>query len=181
MICDECGVNNATIKIMAIVNGEKQERHLCTACMAKMKNKFTTVDLSNLAGLLGGLLQAAQLQGAKQAEPAIDLTCESCGLTYEEFKKTGFLGCANCYQSFREPLSEMLKRINGHAQHTGRVPGGASGDISMRLNLDRLKQQLGRAIAEEAYEEAATLRDQIRALKARLDGVQAEKEAKPNA
>ena len=33
MICDECGVNTATIKLMTISGGEKTERQLCTQCM----------------------------------------------------------------------------------------------------------------------------------------------------
>ena len=37
------------------------------------------------------------------------------------------------------------------------------------LNIDRLRQQLAKAIAEEAYEDAAQYRDQIRALNAQLE------------
>ena len=176
MICDECGVNNATIKLMTIVNGERRERNLCTACMAKLKKNFQAIDLSSLAGLLGGFLQAAQKQGHETEEPALDITCPQCGMTYETFKKTGFLGCAGCYQAFRAPLSAMLTRVHGNTRHTGRVPGGQTGTLSVRLELERLRQQLGRAISEEAYEEAATLRDEIRALKTRLEGLEAGKE-----
>ncbi len=176
MICDECGVNDATIKLMTIVGGEKRERHLCTECMTKVKKQFSSLDLSSLAGLLGGLLQAVKQDDGEAEEPVIDLTCPNCQSTYEEFRKTGFLGCPACYQAFHEPLEVMIKRVHGHTQHAGRVPGGSSSDLSIRLKIDRLKQQLGRAIAEEAYEEAARLRDQVRALKIQLEAEPATRE-----
>lgn len=167
MLCDECGSGEATIRLTTIVNGERQERMLCASCMAKMKSKFPAVDLSSLAGLLTGILQAAK--PPKPEAPELDLTCDACHTTYEQFKKTGFLGCPRCYDAFREPIAEMLTRVHGHTQHTGRVPGGQSGDLSLRLRLEQLKQKLGCAIAEEAYEDAAILRDEIHALKAQLD------------
>ena len=37
------------------------------------------------------------------------------------------------------------------------------------MNIDRLRQDLVKAIAAEEYEEAARLRDQIRALKQQLE------------
>lgn len=170
MICDECGVNNATIKLMTITGGQKTERHLCAECMNKMRGKFGAMDLSSLAGILSGLLQqAVKQQSPDEAAATAGLACPSCGQTYEAFKQTGFLGCAQCYQAFREPLEIMLKRVHGHAQHCGRVPGGQAGGVSIKLNIDHLKQQLGRAIAEEEYEEAARLRDQIRSLKSQLE------------
>ena len=174
MICDECGVNDATIKLMTISGGEKRERHLCTECMAKAKKQFGALDLSSLAGLIGGLLQAVKQQDdGEPPEAELDLVCADCGQTYEEFRETGFLGCHACYEAFRAPLETTLKRIHGQTQHNGRVPGGSSSNLSIRLEMERLKQRLGRAIAEEAYEEAARLRDQIRALKSKLEAVPA--------
>lgn len=176
MICDECGARSATIKLMTIVGEERRERHLCTECMAKVKNQFTAVDLSSLAGLLGGLLQAVKPSDNGEGAQEQGLSCPSCGLRYDEFKKSSFLGCPECYQAFREPLEVMIKRIHGHAQHTGRMPGGTPDDFTLRLEIDQLKHQLNRAIAEEAYEQAADLRDRIRALKEQLDKTEPQKE-----
>ena len=170
MICDECGVNTATIKLMTISGGEKTERHLCTQCMRRLRGQFGVVDLSSLAGILSGLLQQAAKQlSPEEAEAAAGLSCQGCGQSYEAFRESGFLGCAQCYQAFREPLTTLLKRVQGHAQHCGRIPGRKTDDVSLRLSLSRMRQQLNRAIAQEEYEEAARLRDQIRALTAQLE------------
>ncbi len=179
IMCDECGVRPANIHLTTFVNGEKQERNLCATCMTKYKKQIPTIDFSNLAGILGGFLEKA-LSGAKVEETeTFDATCERCGTTYQEFKQKGMLGCAECYKAFHEPLEKLLVRVHGNTQHNGRVPGGVDSKVAMRLNIDRLKQQLVKAITLEEYEEAAQLRDQIRLLKAQLEkqtvGIEEEK------
>ena len=79
------------------------------------------------------------------------------------------LGCANCYKAFKAPLDALLQRIHGNTQHAGRIPGSVRSGVSIRMNIDRLRQDLVKAIAAEEYEEAARLRDQIRALKQQLE------------
>ncbi|NLG26008.1 MAG: hypothetical protein GX558_11665, partial [Clostridiales bacterium] len=165
IMCDECGVRPANIHLTTIVNGEKIEKNLCAACMAK--NKSIKIDFSALAGQLSGFMEALKAGGEpKQPEP--DIKCSRCGMSYATFKKIGLLGCAHCYQEFREPLTQLLGRIHGNAQHAGRVPGGEDSSLSLKMNLERLRQDLVRAIADEEYEAAAGLRDRIRALNAQL-------------
>lgn len=165
MMCDECGTRPAVFHLAIIVSGEKQEKNLCPTCMASMKQQFPTLDFTGFAGLLSGFFEAAKKSSANK-EPELDIQCESCGTTYETFKKTGLLGCANCYENFHEPLEKVLHRIHGHTKHEGKVPGGIAESLSLRVNVDRLKEQLVKAIAAEEYEAAAELRDRIRALSA---------------
>lgn len=165
MMCDECGIRPAVFHLAVIVSGEKQEKNLCPSCMTNMKDQFPNIDFKGFAGLLSGFFEAAKKSG-EDKEPEIDSTCEHCGMTYETFKKTGLLGCANCYAQFHEPLEKVLNRIHGHTHHEGKVPSGMKSAVSAKLNVDRLKEQLVRAIAAEEYEEAAALRDTIRALNA---------------
>lgn len=174
MMCEECGERAATFHLTTISGGEKVERNLCPVCMAKYQKKLPGIDFGNLAGMLAGIMNATKAAAEKQSEApaATGLVCEKCGTTYESFQKTGMLGCAACYQAFREPLEEMLNRIHGNVQHTGKVPGGVRKDVSLKLSIDRLKQQLVKAIADEAYEDAATYRDQIRALTQQLEAAQ---------
>ena len=164
MMCDECGVRPANIHLTTFTNGEKQDKNLCATCLTKYKMNLSSIDLTNLAGILGGFIEKALT--SKKEEPYSDFTatCETCGMEYSQFKRNGMLGCADCYKAFREPIEEMLTRMHGNAQHVGRVPGGVNSQVSLRLQIDKLKQQLTRAISEEEYEAAATIRDQIRAL-----------------
>ena len=174
MMCDECGIRPATIRITTIVNGEKRDRNLCSECMANSQ-RFKK-DFSNLAGHLNGLLDALKSGASKSEEPIPEIECSRCGTTYEQYRKSGLVGCAQCYSDFREPLQAMMSRVHGHTQHVGRIPGGADQQLSMKLKLEKLRQELKQAIRQEEYETAAILRDQIRTLNALI-----EREATDNA
>ena len=174
MMCEECGVRPAKFHITTIAGDQKQERRLCPVCMAKYQKQLPGFDFTGLVGILSGFLESGGAKNSEQVdEETAALVCENCGMTYAAFQKGGKVGCAECYKVFKKPLEALLLRIHGNTQHAGRIPGGLKSDVSIRLNIDRLKQQLVKAIADEAYEDAAQLRDQIRALNAQLE---AEKE-----
>ena len=171
MMCEECGIRPANFHLVTIMNGERVERNLCPACMAKHQKQLPGIDFTNLAGILNSILS-----GKRDEEEQSELdaeyegcTCEQCGMTYAEFQKGGMLGCANCYQAFKTPLTALLQRVHGNTQHAGRVPGGVHSGVSIRMNIDRLKQKLQQAVADEEYEQAARLRDAIRALSIQLE------------
>lgn len=162
MLCEECGKNTASIHVTTIVNGERQERNLCSECMSRYHKEMPDLDFSGIGGLLSSLFSGTQ--AAQRETP--QLTCPRCKLSYQQFEKTGMLGCADCYEHFHAQLDPILARIHGRTQHAGRVPKDASGAISARREMERLKQELVRAIAAEDFETAATLRDRIRTLSA---------------
>jgi protein arginine kinase activator len=167
---------------MTIINGDRVERNLCPACMAKHQKQLPGIDFSNLAGLLSSILEGRNAAEQEQRETEYeDLVCEQCGMTYAEFQKGGMLGCANCYQAFRQPLTALMQRVHGNTQHAGRIPGGVHSGVSIRMNIERLKQKLQRAIAEEEYEQAAKLRDAIRALSIQLERRETDIKVQPQA
>ncbi len=168
MMCDECGVRPAAIHLTTFTNGEKQDKNLCATCLTKYKMNLPAMDLSNLAGILGGFIEKALSGKKEEVDAGFSATCETCSMDYKQFKRNGMLGCADCYKAFREPLEEMLTRMHGNAQHVGRVPGGVNSRVSIKLQIDKLKQQLSRAVSREEYEKAAVLRDQIRGLESEL-------------
>ncbi|MBQ8507041.1 MAG: UvrB/UvrC motif-containing protein [Clostridia bacterium] len=170
MMCEECGMNPAVFHFVTIKNDERSEKNLCPACMAKYKKQLPGIDIKNLAGILNNLIEGKPGSRKEQIDPeTAAITCEQCGMTYGEFKKCGMLGCAECYHAFHEPMTALLQRIHGNTQHAGRIPGGVHSGTSIRMNIDRLKQQLQKAVAAEEYEQAAKLRDAIRALTAQLE------------
>ena len=165
IMCDECGIRPANIHLTTIVNGEKKDINLCTECMARKKD--LKIDFSALADKIGEMLTSGTASSHKEATdeaPIPDLTCESCGTSYETFLKTGYVGCAQCYEVFRQPLSAWLQQHVGGDHHVGRHAGSLNESIEKKMRLSALKRRQQQAIAEENYEAAATLRDQIRAL-----------------
>jgi protein arginine kinase activator len=120
-----------------------------------------------LSDLLAGL---ADLGGVQ--EPAIkeSVKCSFCGFTLVDFQRTGRLGCPKCYETFKDQLAPLLRRIHGQDRHMGKLPIRAvSGKLSKEAReLHTLKIGLQKAISTEAFEEAASLRDRIKKIEGKL-------------
>lgn len=159
MLCDICGKNQATVHLTEIVDNQMSELHLCEDC-AKEKS-LQMEQQFGLADLLAGLADYG-----KQADiqEKIKLACSSCGITYENFRKFGRLGCSNCYVSFKKYLASLLKKIHGSSQHVGKTPVKATKAVKAKSELQELKIKLQKAIESEEFELAAGLRDKIREL-----------------
>ncbi|HLA40172.1 MAG TPA: UvrB/UvrC motif-containing protein [Candidatus Glassbacteria bacterium] len=93
------------------------------------------------------------------------LVCPECGETFAEFQKRGLFGCAACYRMFAPELDRLLKRIHGACRHKADAPDG---EKIGRESLFFLERQLKQAVARDAFEEAARLRDQIALRKAQV-------------
>jgi protein arginine kinase activator len=149
--------------------------------MARHLKQIPGIDFSNLAGILTSILENRSARQSEREDAEYEaLVCEQCGMTYAEFQRCGMLGCANCYQAFKTPLNALLQRVHGNTQHAGRVPGGVHSGTSIRMNIDRLKQKLQKAVADEEYEQAAKLRDTIRALTMQLERKESDIKVKPH-
>lgn len=180
MMCEDCGIRPAKFHLMTIINGDRVERNLCPTCMAKHQKQIPGIDFSNLAGILNSILENRNSEEQAREDEAFEgYVCEQCGMTYGEFQKCGMLGCAHCYQAFKTPMTSLLQRVHGNTQHAGRVPGGVHSGTSIRMNIDRLKQKLQKAVADEEYEQAARLRDTIRALSVQLERKESDIKVKP--
>jgi len=169
MLCDICAKNQATVHLTEIVDGQITELHLCERC-AKEKSSQMEQQFG-LSDLLAGLVDFGKNIEEKED---LKLKCPNCKLTYREFKKIGRLGCSECYATFSKYLEFLLKSIHGANQHVGKIPGcpplaktkekAKTQVLEAEDRLDELKDKLSQAIAQEAFEEAAKLRDSIKEL-----------------
>lgn len=163
MICNVCGTNEATIHLTEIVNDQMVEIHLCEACAQEKGTEFKAH--FNVSDLLSGLKDlAAEVAGAEKTASK----CPNCGLTYEEFGRTGRLGCAECYETFSKLLLPLIKRVQHSAQHVGKRPSRLAPPIKTGHDLKELQNRLQKSIEQEAFEEAARIRDQIRQLEEKI-------------
>ncbi|MDD5566004.1 MAG: UvrB/UvrC motif-containing protein [Candidatus Omnitrophica bacterium] len=158
MLCDVCGKNPATVHLTEIVDDQMTELHLCEEC-AKQKSMQMEQQFG-LADLLAGL---AEFEKPIEEKETLLLKCPNCKLTYKDFKKIGRLGCSECYEAFRKYLSPLLKRIHGSTAHAGKMPVKIAKTAKRRLDLQDLRTKLQKAIEAEQFEEAAKIRDQIKA------------------
>lgn len=175
MTCNICGKKKATVHLTEIVDEQLSEMHLCEECArqksAAMENQF------GLADLLAGLADQSKTTGSKISEAEkTALRCSRCGLPYEDFRKFGRLGCHECYASFKDHLSGLLRKIHGSNKYLGKLPIPMKGQEARETAtaaspvlegmevLGDLRHQLQLAIEAEDFERAAMIRDKIRSL-----------------
>ena len=161
MLCTICKEKPATVHLTQIVGDKMQKLDLCEDC-AKTKgiNDPTSFGLADL-DLVLGLGASQQLE---QAAGGVELKCPRCGFTQADFKKSGRLGCPECYRTFAEGLGGLLKTMHKGTRHVGKAPEALR---QTRDNVDRLKtlqKKLTKAIETEDFELAAQFRDEIKAL-----------------
>jgi protein arginine kinase activator len=173
MLCDICGKKKATVHLTEIVDEQMSEMHLCEEC-ARQKNTQMEQQFG-LGDLLAGLSDTSKTTAVKEGEKGT-LKCSRCGLLYEDFRKFGRLGCGECYTSFKEHLTGLLRKIHGSNEYLGKTPSkyqkkpmaplpeGAATELSPSETLSVFKKQLHEAIEVEDFEKAAQIRDKIREL-----------------
>jgi len=159
MLCSICKEKTATVHLTQIVGDKMQKLDLCEDCAkAKGINDPTSFGLADLDLVLG--LGASQQ--IEQAAGGVELKCPRCGFTQADFKKSGRLGCPECYQTFAEGLGGLLKTMHKGTRHVGKAPEALrqSRDLSDRMKT--LQNKLAKAIKDENFEQAAILRDEIK-------------------
>lgn len=170
MLCENCGQRPASVHHTVILNGAKRETHLCEVCAREKSEIVSGFSFPNLSiqqllsSFLGQVPFGSEVAPPLRAEPV----CRSCGFTYSEFANNGLLGCSDCYDQFEPHLEPLIKRIHGTSQHTGKVPKRTGGAQRKRREAEQLRSQLTAAISQERFEEAARLRDRIKAIEGEL-------------
>ena len=155
MICDVCKNHQATVFLTQIVDGKMQKVNLCEGC-SKEKGVTDPTGFA-LADLLLGLGAAQDMERGGSVQK-----CPVCGFSQADFKKTGRLGCAQCYDTFADGLAPLLKGMHTGTTHIGKVPSRVQRTLERELRLKNLHRDLRKAVSDEDYESAAKIRDRIK-------------------
>ena len=116
-------------------------------------------------------------KAGKLAEGETGLCCNNCRTTLESIKMGNPLGCSECYEVFSDVLvgelsaqgkipARIKKEIavkKSMPLHLGKTPEKPL-EIPASSRLTALNEALNEALKKENYEQAAWLRDQIKAL-----------------
>lgn len=162
MVCDNCGSGDAVVHLTQIVNNQISTYHLCQECAAE---KGLEAGPSGADVPLTDFLAQMDEDATVSTSETNGGACGFCGLTLEEFKEVGRLGCPHCWSTFEGHLRNLLRRVHGGTQHVGKVYLPPDPTLTERQErLRSLKRKLERAVDAEDFERAAELRDQIQAL-----------------
>lgn len=168
MLCCVCKQREARVHLTQIVGDKMHKVDLCEQCAAeKGVNDPTAFALTDLLVGLGSSHSIEQPGAGRQ------LRCPRCGFTQADFKKSGRLGCGECYTTFAESLEPLLKSMHRGTRHVGKVPQGLQKARDLTDKLKTLQMRLEKAIAEEDFEQAALLRDEIKATKQKMASLSA--------
>lgn len=187
MLCENCNKNEATIHYTEVINGVKNEHHLCGECMQEM-NCGIDGD-SPFSKLIKGILSAHMgNNGQETKEKILRIKCSKCGMDYKELTEKGNFGCSECYSIFGPLVIENIKEIQGSLIHTGKKykkyieheKKAIEANYESIFNCEKvisengysnvkqignMELQLKEALKIEDYEEAARLRDAIKHIK----------------
>jgi len=155
--CDECGQHEATVHYTQLAKDQKvKEVHLCQFCAEKQGEK-AWVHINSLADLLAGIKET-------DAQGQTGSVCPRCAISLSDFRKYGKLGCGQCYETFAKELELIIMKMHGSTSHVGGCPQEIHGLRDAYDHITDLRHRLTTAVANEAYEEAAQLRDHIKQL-----------------
>ncbi|MBI3539734.1 MAG: UvrB/UvrC motif-containing protein [Candidatus Eisenbacteria bacterium] len=171
MLCQICGKNQATVHFTEIHDNKMSEIHVCERC-AEEKGLQQASQAKQKFDLADKIAEMVDSVTTTEEERVGHVQCPRCGLLYSAFKETGRLGCAECYQAFQFQLRPLLRRIHGDTRHRGKAPARDGEGVSRSRQMQRLHDELQRAVEREEFERAAELRDEIQTLE-REDRAQA--------
>ena len=164
MKCDFCD-QKATVFLTQLVEGQMKKVCLCDGCAKERgvtdPTGFSLGDLL-LGGLPGGpgMVPVGNFTGASgNGKP-----CVTCGFTLDDLKRVRRFGCSDCYGTFRDEVSQMVRGMHKGTSHIGKVPEGLMAVQFRNQRVEELRARLDQAVASESYEEAAGIRDEIRNL-----------------
>lgn len=104
-------------------------------------------------------------------QPAVskeEKKCPVCGHTYSDFRRTGKIGCSECYKVFRAPITETLRQVQPSITHTGKIPSKSGEELKLKRHYESLKQELSAAVKNEDYEKAAKLHKELKNLESEM-------------
>ena len=152
MLCQHCKKNEANVNYVEVINGESFELHLCSSCYAEMYGGLNSKSAGEIwPGLFGDVRHEKKV-------------CPVCGLSYSDYERTGLLGCASCYDVFKEELIPSIRRIQGKVNHVGKTADNRD-EFGLHRRLNELKGKLEVALREKRYADAGRLNAEINEIK----------------
>lgn len=164
MLCQKCQKRAANIQFTQVINGKKHVVYLCENCV-KEEGKLNIGSPISINDFFSGIIGMSYRAPVKAANPQV--ICNTCKMSYDEFKKTGKVGCADCYKTYGEKLTPLIKRLQGNVQYNGKIPERIYSKVKVSREIRKLKEQLNICIKNEEYEKAAQIRDEIKKMQSK--------------
>jgi protein arginine kinase activator len=166
MLCERCHKRLATLRYSEVIDGKAIVRNICQNCLNEIQgNASTGFEMSGAAPTPRHDL----FQRMATDRLARHIVCSGCGLELADALHRGVLGCPVCYDSFTDHLPNVLRGIQPGLRHRGKTPSRDASREQLHMQLQTKRALLRSALKTENYEDAAKLRDEIKALESTLN------------
>ena len=156
MRCERCHKREAMIQVSISQNNQKNELFLCDTCAHELLQNNNDTKHQHHHSLNKFILKS-------QSEVK---TCPTCGSTLQSIRDNGLFGCGDCYKTFSGEANQIINRAQLlKDSHTGKVPGSYEKCLKQEEKIEALEKKLEKLVKAQEFEEAAIIRDEIKALK----------------
>lgn len=161
MKCRLCS-NPGTVLRTEFVNGHIEQFFYCRPC-AESCGVLSGETLPP-SGVIPGLQLEFDLKShLGDLLPPSLLECPHCGWSSGELRKYQRVGCAGCYEFFKEDILVLLSHRHPSVSHSEVAPQTPKAPLpTPEIDRSKLQALLDKALKEERYEDAARLRDALR-------------------
>lgn len=94
--------------------------------------------------------------------------CSRCSMSLSEFMRSGVVGCAHCYETFKSDIHSVLLQKQGNFNHIGKISSKHISKIKIKEKIEELEKEKEIAAREENFIVAEALKNQIEKLKGEL-------------
>ena len=158
MKCDKCG-KASVYRSTYIVNGISQTINLCGDCAIKEGVFNSTSIFEDMLSPFFGFMPFERVE---------DVVCPVCKTSLRQFKISGKLGCANCYETFRSEVKNIVAQIAKNSTHKQElIQKPKTSKQTKTSKMETLRAEMAQAVKEERYEDAAKIKRQIQKLEAK--------------
>jgi len=165
MLCQKCHKRPGTIRYAEVVDGRVSDQFWCTECLARQRagsDGFEISEVSPTRPSRDSIYKVVSRVVRSQR------ACPVCDTQLRKIAETHRAGCPACYETFKEELAELLAKQQGATVHKGKAAHLTDARTQLRSDLRAKRALLRSVLKAENYEEAATLRDEIRSLETGL-------------
>ncbi|MFI9579472.1 UvrB/UvrC motif-containing protein [Staphylococcus capitis] len=178
MLCENCHLNEAEVKLTVKSKDGTHEKWVCSICAQgdnpwQQSHEDTSYhvhqdDIEEAFVVKQILQHLATKHGINFQEMAFkeEKQCPTCQMTLKDIAHVGKFCCANCYATFKEDIIDIVRRVQGgQFEHVGKTPQSSYKKLAIKKQIEEKTKYLNKLIEEQNFEEAAVVRDEIKALK----------------
>ncbi|MCX7821688.1 MAG: hypothetical protein N2258_08465 [Brevinematales bacterium] len=172
--CSVCGKEEALVFFKIVKENQVEEKGFCARCALKYLETssgnvdFSYVDdkmlasLNEVKNLIGYLING--IEAVTQNKDGLATVCPNCGISFKNFLESGYLGCQDCYSTFRKGIKDYIYEFERGVQHRGLMPKKYVELYLIKKEILYLSNKIKRLILSENFEEAIKVKKRLEKL-----------------